>query len=587
MTSHRSVRATSLSVKQDALLHSLERQVALQMQAATHASLVRSQQEQDVTATLHAFLTQQQATPVALFHDPLGALDPSLVHLKSEMDKCMAQWTALRTHAYMSHALVTEMETSHAQVTAKTQALYRKFEAILDQVETLETRVATIAAPLPYFLAIEDVARALGFGVTFAAPSSSPTTGHTLMENTQSSKRSSSSSSMRPQPVDSSKAVQVFQHRRGIDPTTHEFEQALDTIDASMAYLKTHVRELPRVLEYKDAACFLAAYRVLLAGGMKCLKEYAMKGLEAATDAVVEAVHMDATTSPLRGSSGTPVVDETSAYYVTFQRVAPALAAVAKHLKRLHHAHEMHMETAATRRVLGDVVDMYARQRVHLLSPVLSTWLTAVSDTSDLVTMLRVACAHLLKVTEAEFRLFRQLFGHEPCDDVFVAWRENVALEDAEDGSEATENAFERLIFQLGGLLYNSARPHVLAQKDLDVLCEVIHVLRSEVIEAAMTPRAAVVGSLEPVVHRLIQDAQERLILCMQKYIRDEIQGFVPTPADLDYPRKLVTADASGVSRYATWYPSLEHTLRCLSKGYHCVKVRGVARTMVFFLLPC
>lgn len=130
-----------------------------------------------------------------------------------------------------------------------------------------------------------------------------------------------------------------------------------------------------------------------------------------------------------------------------------------------------------------------------------------------------------------------------------------------------------RLIFQLSGLLYNTVRPQFLAQKDLEVLCEVIQVLRSEVIEAAITPRAVLVGYAEPVMHRMIQDAQERLILCMQKYIRDEIEGFVPTPADLDYPAKLVTAEQAGVSLYATWYPSLEHTLLCLSKGYHFVKV--------------
>ena len=153
----------------------------------------------------------------------------------------------------------------------------------------------------------------------------------------------------------------------------------------------------------------------------------------------------------------------------------------------------------------------------------------------------------------------------------------------------ATDLARRRLIFQLSGLLYNTVRPQLLAQKDLEVLCEVIQVLKSEVIEAAITPRAAFVGYTEPVMHRMIQDAQERLILCMQKYIRDEIEGFVPTSADLDYPAKLVAAEQASAPLYATWYPSLEHTLLCLSKGYHFIKVSlaWAAPALLAFILTC
>ncbi|KAJ8548453.1 hypothetical protein ON010_g11219 [Phytophthora cinnamomi] len=130
-----------------------------------------------------------------------------------------------------------------------------------------------------------------------------------------------------------------------------------------------------------------------------------------------------------------------------------------------------------------------------------------------------------------------------------------MTLGEDDQSEDDNENAFERLIFQLSGLLYNTVRPQFLAQKDLEVLCEVIQVLRSEVIEASITPRAALVGYAEP------------------KYIRDEIEGYVPTAADLDYPAKLIAAEQTGASLYATWYPSLEHTLMCLSKGYHFVKM--------------
>ena len=55
-------------------------------------------------------------------------------------------------------------------------------------------------------------------------------------------------------------------------------------------------------------------------------------------------------------------------------------------------------------------------------------------------------------------------------------------------------------------------RAQALFRKDLEVLYEVIRILWSEVVEAAITPR---VVHVEPIMHRLIQDEQERFILCM------------------------------------------------------------------------
>ncbi|ETI37120.1 hypothetical protein F443_16860 [Phytophthora nicotianae P1569] len=550
------VRETPLTAAQDALLHSLERQVQLKTQAETHASLLRSQRHPEAPETLREFVAQRQNSS-SRNNKSSVQLDPSFVHLSSHVDQCMSEWTSLYAHAHASQALVAEMEASHVQVAAKTQSLYRSFEDVLQQVEALDARVAAIAAPMPHFTAIDDVAHALGFGVKFAAPSSG-SAGHVLMERTSRPRTSSVS-------TDSSKAVQVFQHRRGIDPTTPTFEQALEKIDECIVYLTQH-------LEYKDSACFIEAYKTLASGGIQGLKDYALSGLEAAKDAVYEAVQKDTLAAQQSGvaTSFVAQLDETSPYYVNFQLVAPALAAVAKQLERLNTQPQ---DSAENLRVLGVVADAYAIQRVQLLSPVLGAWLDAVSQTSDIVNVLRASCAQLLKVCEAEFRLFLKLFGHDPSDELFTFSGVDMSLGEDAQGEEDNENAFERLIFQLSGLLYNTVRPQFLAQKDLEVLCEVIQVLRSEVIEAAITPRVALVGYAEPVMHRMIQDAQERLILCMQKYIRDEIEGFVPTPADLDYPAKLVAAEQAGASLYATWYPSLEHTLMCLSKGYHFVKM--------------
>ncbi|KAG6583229.1 Conserved oligomeric Golgi complex subunit [Phytophthora cinnamomi] len=572
----RGVRETRLSAAQEALLLSLERQLQLRTQAESHASLVRSQRRAEAPETLRDFAARRlgcrrRSNPNTGSHTGSNTsasvqLDASFARLSVQVDACALQWDALFAHAHASQALVAEMEASHVQVAAKTQALYRSFEAVLQQVEALDARVAAIAAPMPHFTAVDGVAHALGFGVKFAAPSGGGGgSGHVLMERA-GARASAATTTTTTSAADSSKAVQVFQHRRGIDPTTPAFEQALDKIDASVAYLSDH-------LEYKDAACFIEAYRTLAAGGIQCLKDYALSALDAAKDAVYEAVQKEAEAAQQSGVATSLVgqLDETSAFYVNFQLVAPPLAAVAKQLERLNA--QAPQDSAENLRVLGEVADAYATQRVQLLSPVLGAWLDAVSQTSDIVNVLRASCAQLLKVCEAEFRLFLKVFGHDPSDELFTFSGGDMTLGEDDQSEDDNENAFERLIFQLSGLLYNTVRPQFLAQKDLEVLCEVIQVLRSEVIEASITPRAALVGYAEPVMHRMIQDAQERLILCMQKYIRDEIEGYVPTAADLDYPAKLIAAEQTGASLYATWYPSLEHTLMCLSKGYHFVKM--------------
>jgi hypothetical protein len=43
-------------------------------------------------------------------------------------------------------------------------------------------------------------------------------------------------------------------------------------------------------LDYRDAVCYIDAYRTLLAGGIQCLKEYAVNGLDAAKDAVFDGL---------------------------------------------------------------------------------------------------------------------------------------------------------------------------------------------------------------------------------------------------------------------------------------------------------
>lgn len=149
-------------------------------------------------------------------------------------------------------------------------------------------------------------------------------------------------------------------------------------------------------LDYRDAACYIDAYRTLLAGGIQCLKEYAVNGLDAAKDAVFEGLQKATARAQQDAASGAATVrvhvelDETSPYYVDFQLVAPALAAVAKQLNRLRATNAGNVN-AANMRALDEVTAAYANQRVQLLSPVLAAWFETISQTSDIVNVVRAA----------------------------------------------------------------------------------------------------------------------------------------------------------------------------------------------------
>lgn len=224
------VREVSLGAGPEALLLSLERRVRVQQQAEANAALL--QPSTPATPTLQGFLAAALSHPapvssISSSSAPGEAMDAAFSAFARRVEAGASQWRALHAHAHQSFALVEEMEASHAQVASQTRALYESFEQVLQQVEALDARVEAIASPMPRFTAVDAAAHALGFGVKFAPPSaaSGVAVGSANLSQAQTQ-----------QP-----AVQVFQHRRSVDPTTPAFDAALDQIDDSVAFLSQHV----------------------------------------------------------------------------------------------------------------------------------------------------------------------------------------------------------------------------------------------------------------------------------------------------------------------------------------------------------
>ncbi|KAF0700673.1 Aste57867_8851 [Aphanomyces stellatus] len=477
------------------------------LEEASHASSAPPSHSSKAPMSLKQYFALQiPATPQVA--EPL-ALSPAVQQFVAYAQTCYRACEAVEDHTQKSIALLQEMEDRHVSVTTLTSALYESFETLLKELEALNVKVKTIDSILPYFTRLSAIAKAVGGKVDFSSK----------VESNGSSKVS----------------VHVRPYSFGsIDPTSPSFEQGIHDIDECAAFLQQHS-------EFKDTPMYLTAYSELMANALHTLKDYAIATLETARDQVAVGISKQ----PINPQSE---LDEASIYYIQFNLAASACQAITKHM-------DQRETMPGNDSFLPDVLDTYVSVRNQLLTSRVSAYLAAVNQSSDIVNLLRIGCQYMVRLCQTEYQLFVRVFGVPPTAPV-------LQVEDQE------EDAFQRLIFQLSATLYHTVRPRMIQQHNLEMLCEIIEVLRSEVVETHIRPRGAAAEALEPVVERMVGDAQERLILCTQKFIRDEIEEFVPTPADLNYPDRL-----QAPSVYATWYPTLEHTLTCLSKVYRYVNM--------------
>lgn len=139
--------------------------------------------------------------------------------------------------------------------------------------------------------------------------------------------------------------------------------------------------------------------------------------------------------------------------------------------------------------------------------------------------------------------------------------------------------------------LYDAFRPIYIRSHNIENLCQLVYLLRTEILDEKLGQKGQSVEAFKPIVKRMLQDVQERLTYLTFLYIRDEIKTFIPSQTDLDYPRRL-TAPIQNLppnehsllpfkSKYQ-WYPTLERTLTALSRLYLAVDVR---RAMLFFFI--
>lgn len=84
--------------------------------------------------------------------------------------------------------------------------------------------------------------------------------------------------------------------------------------------------------------------------------------------------------------------------------------------------------------------------------------------------------------------------------------------------------------------LYDTLRPKLIHETNLDVLCELVDILKVEVIGEQLNRRSESLAGLRPTLDRILADVHERLTFRARTHIRDEVcvslQRIYPTSSE-------------------------------------------------------
>lgn len=71
--------------------------------------------------------------------------------------------------------------------------------------------------------------------------------------------------------------------------------------------------------------------------------------------------------------------------------------------------------------------------------------------------------------------------------------------------------------------LYDTLRPKLIHETNLDILCELVDILKIEVIGEQLSRRSESLAGIRPTLDRILADIHERLTFRARTHIRDEV----------------------------------------------------------------
>lgn len=319
-----------------------------------------------------------------------------------------------------------------------------------------------------------------------------------------------------------------------------DFLPLLKRLDECISYVESNP-------QYAESGVYLVKFRQLQSRALNAIRSHVHSVLKNASSQVHEAI---------RNISGSkPAVSEgveASVIYVRFKAAASELKLVLEEIESRSSRKEYSQ-------LLVECHKLYSEQRLSLLKGIVQQRISDFSKKEALPSLTRSGCAYLAQV----YQLEHQLFSH-----FFPASSEDVS-------------SLALLIDPLCTYLYDTLRPKFIHETNIDFLCELVDVLKVEVLGEQLSRRSESLAGLRPTFERILADVHERLTFRARTHIRDEIANYFPVNEDLDYPAKLeqspeVKEEAQTSEEnqdvFKSWYPPLEKTLSLLSKLYRCLE---------------
>ncbi|XAR53530.1 hypothetical protein NMG60_11022121 [Bertholletia excelsa] len=317
--------------------------------------------------------------------------------------------------------------------------------------------------------------------------------------------------------------------------SNQNFLSLLKRLDDCISYVESNP-------QYAESSVYLVKFRQLQSRALGMIRSHVLSVLKNASSQVQVAI---------RSSSDSKVAVseavEASVIYVRFKAAASELKPVLGEIESRSSRKEYSQ-------ILSECHKLYCEQRLSLVKGIVHQRISEFAK-ETLPSLTRSGCAYLMQVCQLEHQLF---------DHFFPSSSEDIS-------------SLSPLIDPLCTYLYDTLRPKLIHEANLDILCELVEILKVEVLGEQLSRRSQSLAGLRPSLERILADVHERLTFRARTHIRDEIANYMPLDEDLDYPGKLersvetrseTTSADENQDVVNTWYPPLEKTLSCLSKLY-------------------
>ena len=431
------------------------------------------------------------------------------------------------------------MIDQHRKACLTTDEVNYKCTRLLTESKRLESMAKKIKEPLPHFTELVKLGPKLGL------PLRNPDGDDDFLDNDDLLESEYSSAGI-------------------LKPGMNEFKEVLLQIQSALGYLYDH-------LHYQEAALYITSYQKLEKRALGLMAfEITRRIINVASQ--TDGSSNDGSVPSLPNANEKTQVESLPIY----SKWKAEGSLLAKSIADLKVARNIRQELISKNGdgseqdhydPVFDCEKVYFQYREPIVLPLISTTLEKLMEANRVDDLVRNGASYLLRILQLEYDLYRDFFFGD----------ENIENRYADSNDSDKDNMFESMADNFGSVLYDTARPVILSQQDVDSLCDLIHILKTEIIEGQLKGHRYNVHAMENITLQLLRDVQERLVYRVEKFILEEIELFEPTAADLNYPGKLETtsedakANKWAISSSLTWYPTLDMTLMCLSKLYRCI----------------